>query len=40
MDHGDKLTTVMGMLGAFGKIKVTSENRPFRRKFSAIGILI
>lgn len=36
--EGDR-TTVIGILGAFGKIKATSENFPRRRKFSAIGIL-
>lgn len=32
-------TTVMGMFGAFGKMKATSGNLPRRLKFSAMGIL-
>ncbi len=34
-----KLTTVIGITGAFGKMKATSSNLPLLRKFSAIGIL-
>lgn len=33
-------TTVIGMAGAFGKMKVTSSNLPRRRQFWARAILV